>query len=77
MVSKTVRFPNLQAELSRAGINQKELAEVLGIDQSIVSRWFSGKQDMSASTCFAIKERLFPTLSLDYLFTNEPIKPET
>ena len=73
----TLAFPNLQAELSRVDMCNKDLAEMIGVDPSVVSRWFNGKQKMPVSACFLIKERVFPRLSIDYLFSPEPIVPET
>lgn len=66
-------YPNLSAELRRYGITQEQLAECIGRKPETVSRWINGKNAMPVDACFRIKERLFPSMSVDYLFASEPI----
>lgn len=67
-----MRYPNLLAEMKRRGITQGELAEAVGVTQATVSRWFQGHRTMSVTSSFKIKEKLFPDLSIDYLFADRP-----
>ncbi len=67
-------YPNLSAELRRYGITQEEMAKRIGRKPETVSRWMNGKNSMPVGECFRIKESLFPTLSVDYLFASEPIQ---
>lgn len=66
-------YPNLSAELSRYGITQEDMANRIGRKPETVSRWLNGKCKMPVGECFRIKEALFPTMSVDYLFADEPI----
>lgn len=66
-------YPNLSAELRRYGITQDQMARQIGRPPETVSRWMSGKNAMPVGECFRIKEKLFPDLSVDYLFASEPI----
>jgi len=66
-------YPNLSAELKRFNISQEELATRIGSTPETVSRWMNGKNKMPVDACFRIKETLFPTMSIDYLFASEPV----
>lgn len=66
-------YPNLNAELRRYGITQEDMAERIGTKPETVSRWLNGKSKMPVGVCFRIKELLFPSMSVDYLFASEPI----
>jgi transcriptional regulator with XRE-family HTH domain len=66
-------YPNLSAELKRYDITQEEMAERIGRKPETVSRWLNGKSKMPVEACFQIKEIIFPSMSVDYLFSNEPM----
>jgi transcriptional regulator with XRE-family HTH domain len=66
-------YPNLSAELRRYGITQEQMAERIGRKPETVSRWMNGKNSMPVCECFRIREELFPTMSVDYLFASEPM----
>ncbi len=38
-----MRYPNLKAELARRGFTQKQLAELLGTTDAVISNKFNGK----------------------------------
>lgn len=61
-------FKNLAAEMAREGISDIRLAEVAMVTPRTVYNWRTGKSDPSLTQCWAIKRKLFPDLSLDYLF---------
>ena len=67
-------YPNLKAEMRRHGIGNKDIADNLHIAVSTVSVWLNGAD--SAFPILKAKEvrnRFFPNLSLDYLFSESPI----
>ena len=66
-------YPNLSAELKRYGITQEQMAARINRPPETVSRWMNGKNAMPVGECFRIKETLFPTMSVDYLFASEPV----
>lgn len=68
-------YPNLSAELRRFGISQEELAERIGRTPETVSRWMTGKNPLSVEDAFKIKETCFPSMAVDYLFSDRPIVP--
>ena len=70
---KTLRknkYPNLRAEMSRIGIKQADIAELLGIREVTVSKKMNGKSTFNIDEAFSIKKTFFPNLSLDYLFSD-------
>jgi len=73
MAQAQKKYPNLNAELARQGLTQDQMAEMIGRTPETVSRWMTGKNAMPVGECFRIKETLFPTLSVDYLFASEPM----
>lgn len=68
-------YPNLKAEMVRAGYSNKDLADVLGIHICGISMIFSGTRNLSVSRAVKIRDALFPGMRLDYLFDNEPDVP--
>ena len=66
-------YPNLNAEMRRYGITQEQLAERIGRRPETVNRWMNGKNAMPVVECFRIRETLFPSMSVDYLFADSPI----
>lgn len=70
---KTLRknkYPNLRAEMSRIGIKQADIAELLGVRGVTVSKKMNGKSTFNIDEAFLIKKTFFPNLSLDYLFSD-------
>lgn len=65
---KKNKYPNLRAEMSRIGIKQADIAELLGIREVTVSKKMNGKSNFGIDEAFLIKKTFFPNLSLDYLF---------
>ena len=65
-------YPNLAAELTRHGITQERAAAVVGKTPETFSRWMTGKNGMPVDVAFALRDALFPTRSIDYLFAAEP-----
>ena len=67
---KKNKYPNLRAEMSRIGIKQADIAELLGIREVTVSKKMNGKSTFNIDEAFLIKKTFFPNLSLDYLFSD-------
>ncbi|MEA0555598.1 helix-turn-helix transcriptional regulator [Lysinibacillus irui] len=63
------RFPNLEAELARQGIQRKDIAEKIGVRVATVSDKLNGKYPFTLDEATAIKNIFFPNLSMDYLFS--------
>ena len=61
-------YPNLNAEMARRGLTQREIAPLLGIKTSTLSLKFNGKSGFSLKEAAAIKKILRVDLSLEYLF---------
>lgn len=70
-------YPNLEAELSRAGVSRVQVAELLGKNKSTISIWMGGgRGGFSVKQARRIREAFFPDMSLDYLFAETPILAE-
>lgn len=76
-------YPNLEAELARTGIKQKEVANLLKKDPATISTWLKEKRSEEEDRCkgggFSVeqakklRDEFFPGMSLDYLFADKPI----
>lgn len=70
-------YPNLEAEMARAGVTGKAMAEFLGVGRNTLSAWMNG-----ADAAFPIikakqvRDGLFPGMSLDYLFDETSFKAD-
>ncbi|MCQ2128704.1 MAG: GDP-mannose 4,6-dehydratase [Bacteroidaceae bacterium] len=53
---------SLKALLEKKEISQRELANLIGKDETIVSRWFSGRTGISKSSLALIEEKLGETI---------------
>lgn len=62
-------FKNLQAEMVRSGIDNKKIAEILGVTIQTVRRKLSGEINISISEAKII-QKLFnnPSFTIDFLF---------
>ena len=62
-------YPNLAAEMARRGVTARDLATLLGKNvATIYPKLRPGKPDFKTRDAFAIKDRYFPNLTVDYLF---------
>lgn len=74
-------YPNLAAEMARSGINYVTLYEDIKKNYKrstdTISNWFSNERPGSLPTgiAFYIRDKYFPSLSVDYLFDSDPIEP--
>ena len=74
MKQKALFYPNVNAELARAGFNMATLADYMGVTRQAIHNKLSGKtgvtlKDMEQIQSFFIAKGC-GTFSLDYLFTN-------
>jgi predicted transcriptional regulator len=72
MRKRQVIYVNLAAEMARKNIAPNDIKKVLGVSQQSVSNKLTGKSDMSINEAFKIRDTLFPTLLVDYLFDTRP-----
>ena len=73
MSGKPVKFPNLEAEMTRVGLSKVDIADGIGRTPDTVWRWFSGRNGFAIDDAFAVRDHFFPNLSVDYLFNQHPI----
>ncbi len=69
-------YPNLEAEMKRFGVDQRDIAQRTGKHVTTISDWMNGKVDSAFPVKQAIKvqRELFPTLPIEYLFDEQPIQ---
>lgn len=67
-------YKNLRAEMVRKGLSNKAIAEVLKIDISTVSAKLNFYDRLKYCEAKEIQSKLFPDLTVDYLFETENIK---
>ena len=53
---------SLKALLEKKGISQRELANIIDKDETIVSRWFSGRTGISKNSLALIEEKFGETI---------------
>jgi hypothetical protein len=68
-------YPNLVAEMQRAGLKPKDIAQAVGRSPDTVSNWIRGKGEIPIGKAFVIQKKFFPTLPIAYLFSQSPITP--
>lgn len=66
-------YPNLAAEMKRAGIGPEELAPAIKKSPDTVRNWMKGKGEPTIGAAFTIQERFFPSMPIAYLFARTPI----
>ena len=64
-------FPNLNAEMARKKITIKDLAELAEIQYDTLKNKCSGTTEFKRVEMFRIKKKVFPDMSIDYLFATE------
>lgn len=61
-------YPNLEAEIARAGLNKQKLAKKLGVSGQTVYNWTSGRRELSLKKCREIKETIGTDVPIEVLF---------
>ena len=72
------KYPNLAAEMMRSDLDfgqvYAEIGEQFGKSTDTISNWVTGRAgEMPTKVAFAIKDRYFPNMTVDYLFNEKPI----
>lgn len=65
-------YPNLKAEMARTNVEIKDLMEATGKSRAGVSNNLNGRGKFSVADSLSIRNKLFPTLTIDYLFATDP-----
>ncbi len=61
-------YENLKVEMARIDITIKDISRDLGYVYETLRNKFLGKTEWNRSEMFAIKEKYFPNLNIEYLF---------
>ena len=67
------KYPNLGAEIKRRDMTIKDFAAEVGVSTNTVANWLSGRSEPGIETAKGLSEKLGVTV--DYLFSTEPIAP--
>ena len=68
-------YPNLEAEMARNGVTQRDLSELLGKTPETVCKWMNGRNgEFTVSAAFKIAEHFFSDCSPIYLFKRSDAK---
>lgn len=62
-------FPNLDAEMAREKIGEREIAAVIDVDRRTAWNKLNGHTRLYYDEAMAIKDNLFPAVPLEYLFS--------
>ena len=62
-------YPNLKAEMARNNIEIKMIMDATGKSRAAVSNNLNGRGSFSIDEAIKIRNTLFPTISIDYLFS--------
>ena len=67
-------YPNLDAEMTRRKIKRDQIADLINKGSETVSSRITGSRgDFYEHEAQEIRDKYFPGLSLDYLFSQKPI----
>ena len=64
-----VSVVNLEAEMTRKRISRRDIAELVGVTYRTIHSKFNGESEWTLSECLKIRDKFFPEMELDYLFT--------
>ena len=62
---------NLKAELTRSGVTQKSVAEVLGMSTNNLNSKINGKTPFTVPEMVTIRDTFVPDATIDYLVATE------
>lgn len=65
------KFPNLAAEMVRGGKSIEDVAKTLECSVNTAYRRLNGKSELSFESARRIRDNLFPTMSIEYLFAGK------
>lgn len=61
---------NLCAEMTRYGVSNSDIRDLLGCSLKTVQNKTSGATEFSVEEAMKIRDRFFPGLRIEYLFSN-------
>jgi hypothetical protein len=64
-------FPNLRAEMSRYGVSKDDIATCLDVNEKTARDKLAGKYYFNIMEMKKIKTKFFPTMTLDYIFSED------
>lgn len=64
-------FPNLNAEMARANMTTLDLAKATHKTSRSVKDKMTGRSEFTLNEVLAIRNELFPGMSIEYLFSKE------
>lgn len=78
MANIACKYPNFAAEMTRSQMDYgplyEELAAEYGKSTDMVSNWFTGRAgQLPTKAAFWVRDKYFPTLTVDYLFSEKPM----
>lgn len=62
---------NLKAELARSDKRVQDIAAILGVSYKTAKNKVNGSTPFNCSEMFKLKRKLFPCLTVDYLFDDQ------
>ena len=62
---------NLQAEMARYGVNTADIGAILGKSESTIRDKLVGKIRFSIEEAICVRDNLFPSMRIEYLFAGE------
>lgn len=66
---KRLLYPNLEAEMARNGVTQRDMAELLEKTPETICNWMSGRSgEFPIGAAMRVKGAMFPDDSVEYLF---------
>ena len=76
------KYPNFAAEMSRRQLDYKPLYEEIAVkfkkSKDTVSNWFTGRAgELPTVIAFYVRDEYFPEFTVDYLFSEAPIYPDS
>lgn len=80
MAKVSDKYPNFAAEMARSQLDYgplyEEIAKKYKKSEEMVSNWFTGRAgQLPTKVAFEVRDEYFPTLTVDYLFSEEPLLP--
>lgn len=61
-------YANLEAEMTRVGIKNEDIAKVIGRDERTVRNKRAGVTEFTLNETLAIRDKFFSDMTLEYLF---------
>jgi hypothetical protein len=65
---------NLKSEMKRHGVRRADIQRLIGCSSKTVDNKIAGTNAFSIGDAFKIRDTFFPSLRLEYLFTDEETK---